>query len=117
ADVVQGVLAQAFPKLDRMAFGLSLGVVAGLLLLLATLILVLRGGEVVGPNLQLVSQYFPGYHVTPLGSVLGLAYGFILAFTGGWLFAFLRNAAVFLYMALARRRAEWELLRQLLGYL
>jgi protoporphyrinogen oxidase len=117
AEVVQDVLARAFPKLDRVAFGLSLGVVAGVLLSLMTLILVLKGGDVVGPTLQLLNQYFPGYSITPLGSALGLAYGFTFAFIGGWLFAFFRNAALFIYMAIARRRAEWELLRRLLGYL
>jgi hypothetical protein len=116
-EVVQDVLARAFPKLDRVAFGLSLGGVAGVLLFLATLILVLKGGDEVGPNLQLLSQYFPGYSVTPLGSVLGLAYGFTFAFLGGWMFAVLRNATLFIYMATARRRAEWEILRRLLGYL
>jgi protoporphyrinogen oxidase len=117
AEVVQNAVTLAFPKLDRVAFGLSLGAVAGGLLFVATLILALKGGEVVRPYLQLLSQYFPGYRVTVPGSVFGLAYGFIFAFTAGWLFAFLRNAAVFLYIALARRRAEWDLLRQLLGYL
>jgi protoporphyrinogen oxidase len=117
ADVLQDALALAFPKLDRMAFGLSVGATAGLLLCLATLILVLQDGEVVGPTLGLLNQYFPGYSVTALGSVLGLAYGFLSAFIGGWIFAFLRNAVVFIYMAAAHRRAERQLLRRFLGYL
>jgi hypothetical protein len=117
AAVLQDALAWAFPKLDRMALGLSLGMAASSLMLLATIILVLKGGDVVGPNLQLLSQYFPGYSITASGSVLGLAYGFTFAFISGWMFAFLRNAAVFLYMGIAHRRAERELLRQLFRYL
>jgi protoporphyrinogen oxidase len=116
AEVLQGVLAQAFPKLDRLSFGFSLGTASGLILFLATFILVLKGGDVVGPNLQLLSQYFPGYSVTLLGSALGLAYGFGTGFVGGWGFAFLRNTAVFLYMAAVHRRAERELLREILKY-
>ena len=116
-EVLQDALARAFPKLDRVAFGLSLGVAAGITLFLATLILVLKGGDVVGPNLQLLSQYVPGYSVTALGSVLGLAYGFTYAFIGGWMLAFLRNTTVFLYMGIIHHRAERELLRQLLRYL
>jgi len=116
AAVLQEALARAFPKLDRVALGLSWGVAAGGLLFLATLLLLLKGGDVVGPNLQLLSHYFPGYGVTPWGSVLGLVYGFTAAFIGGWLFAVLRNAGVFLYVALTRRRAEWEVLRKLLAY-
>jgi hypothetical protein len=115
-EVLHKVLAGAFPKLDRVAFGLSLGAVTGMFLCLATLILVLKGGEVIGPTLGLLSQYFPGYRVTPAGSVLGLVYGFSAAFIGGWMFAFLRNLAVFVYMALTQRRAERQLLRRLLGY-
>lgn len=115
AEILQDALAQAFPKLDWVAFGLSLGAAGGLLLSLATLILMLKRGDVVGPNLGLLSHAFPGYRGTLTGSVLGLAYGFTSAFVGGWVFAFLRNAAVFLYMAIAHRRAERQLLQQLLG--
>ena len=115
-DVVQHALQTAFVKLDRVALGLSLGAVSGLTLFLATLVLVLRGGDVVGPTLALLGQYFPGYTVTLSGSLVGLAYGFAAAYVAGWLFAFLRNAVVFLYIALVKRRAELQLLRQLGEY-
>jgi protoporphyrinogen oxidase len=113
AAVLQDAIAGAFPKLDRIALGLSLGVATGALLWLATLILVLKGGDVVGPNLGLLSQYFPGYSVTVSGSLLGLVYGFVVAFIGGWLFAFLRNSVVFLYLSAAQRRTDRQLLRRL----
>jgi protoporphyrinogen oxidase len=112
-EAVERALARVFLKLDGLAFGLSLGTFAGLFLFLATLILVLRGGDSVGPRLELLSQYFPGYSVTALGSLVGLFYGFITGFTGGWGFAFLRNATVFLYAAAVHRRAELKLLRKL----
>jgi protoporphyrinogen oxidase len=115
-EVLQGALAQAFPKLDRVALGLSLGTVSGALLFLTTQILLLKGGDVVGPNLQLLSQFLPGYSVTMSGSILGLAYGFGSGFVGGWSFAFLRNASVFLYTAATQHRAEREVLRKLLEY-
>jgi hypothetical protein len=115
-ETVKEAFAQAFPKLDRVAFGLSMGTMAGMMLFLATLILALKGGTVVGPNLQLLENYFPWYTVTMRGSLLGLFYGFVTGFVGGWTFAFLRNASVFLYMALIHRRAERQILRQLLEY-
>jgi len=115
-EVLEGALAKAFVKLDRVAFGLSIGVVSGALLFLATLALVLKGGSPVGPNLGLLAQYLPGYRVTAAGSVLGLVYGFVSGFVLGWTVAFLRNAIVFLYMAVAHRRAEWLALRRLLEY-
>jgi protoporphyrinogen oxidase len=113
AETVEGALSRVFLKLDRLAFGLALGVVSGLLLSLVTLVLVLKGGDTVGPTLGLLSQYFPGYSVTKGGSVLGLLYGFLAGFVGGWGFALLRNVAMFLTMALIYRRAERQLMREL----
>jgi len=115
-ETVKEALAESFPKLDRVAFGQAMGTVAGALLFLVTLILGLNGGVVVGPNLQLLEQYLPGYSVTLSGSLLGLGYGFLTGFAGGWGFAFLRNITAFLYMALVRRRAERLALRKLLEY-
>jgi len=115
-ETVKEALAESFPKLDRVAFGQAMGTVAGVLLFLVTLILGLNGGVVVGPNLQLLEQYLPGYSVTLSGSLLGLGYGFLTGFAGGWGFAFLRNITAFLYMALVRRRAERLALRKLLEY-
>jgi hypothetical protein len=116
-QAVEGALTRVFAKLDRVAFGLSLGAALGALLLFATLALVLKGGEIVGPHLQLLSQYFPGYRVSMAGSVLGLAYGFVAGFIAGWGFASLRNATMFLYMAFVHRRAELRLIRRLLEFL
>ena len=116
-EAVKDALAQAFPKLDRIALGISTGTVGGILLFLATIILVLKGGAVVGPNLQLLEQYLPGYSVTLSGSLLGLGYGFVTGFTGGWSFAFLRNVTVFLSLAVMQHRAERVLLKKLLEYI
>jgi hypothetical protein len=116
-QTVKEALAQAFPKLDRVALALSLGAVSGVVLLLATLALVLKGGEVVGPNLALLQNYFPGYAVTIQGSILGLVYGFATGFLGGWGFAFCRNFALFLYTAVMQQRTERMLLRKLLEYM
>ena len=115
-DLIQGALSQVFAKLDRISLGLSLGTVMGLALFLATLILALNGGDVVGAKLELLSQYFPGYTVTTHGSLVGLFYGFIAGFSGGWGFAFLRNAATFLYAAAVHRRVELYQLRKMFEY-
>ena len=114
--VLKDAFSQAFAKLDRFALGLSTGVMSGLLLFFATLVLVLKGGDAVGPNLGLLEQFFFGYSVTLPGSVLGLAYGFVTGFIAGWSFAFLRNVALFAYAALIQRRAERLLLRNFLEY-
>ena len=115
-ELVEGVLEQVFLKLDRLALGLSAGTMSALLLFLLTLILVFKGGDVVGPRLGLLSEFLPGYTVTTGGSVVGLAYGFTLGFIGGWAFGLLRNVSVFLYMAVIQRRAELQQLRRPLDY-
>lgn len=116
-DVVREALAQVFSKLDPVAFGLAVGIVAGLVLFLATLFLVLKGGDSIGPNLQLLGQFLPGYSVTTLGSLLGLAYGFVFGFFAGWGFAVIRNTSMFLHFAIIQRRAELSVLRRIFDYI
>jgi hypothetical protein len=116
-EVLETALIRVFFKLDRVALGISLGTACGALLCLATLWLVLKGEDPIGPNLQLLSHYFPGYHVTVSGSLLALAYGFVAGFIGGWGFAFLRNTAMLLFMVAIHRHAKFYLLRKLLEYI
>ncbi|HET6268125.1 MAG TPA: hypothetical protein VFG11_10445, partial [Acidobacteriota bacterium] len=82
------------------------GTVLGIGIFLATIILVIRGGAVVGPNLALLAQYFVGYTVTWGGAFLGLAYGFVVGFLAGYSFATIRNGIVRSYLFLLRRRQE-----------
>jgi protoporphyrinogen oxidase len=110
-------VGEAFPRLDRLAFGVAVGLTCGLGLLLATLVLVAKGGEVVGPRLGLLGQYFPGYTVTVEGSVVGALYGLALGFLAGWGVAFLRNTIVFTYLVTSRWRTERQLMRTLPDYL
>ncbi len=100
--------------LDPRAFGVALGIATGLCLWVATVILVLRGGEVVGPNLVLLSQYFPGYRVTFGGSFIGFLYASAVGFILGYAFARTRNFLVHSYLIYVRRRAEQEVLSDLL---
>jgi protoporphyrinogen oxidase len=117
ARILDVGLSKVFVKLDRVAFGLSVGAAGGLVLFLATLFVVLGGGPLVRPTLGLLGQYFPGYEVTWTGIIVGLAYGFVAGFVGGWSFAFLRNACLFLWMAVLHRRARFQLLRRFLEFI
>ena len=81
--------------LNAKAFGVTLGLLTGLLIFIATNWLVLKGGAQVGPNLQLLSQYFIGYRVTFWGSFIGFAYGFILGTLCGALIGWIYNKMVF----------------------
>src|SRR5687767_3037084 len=91
------VIFEAFAKLDRTALGLAVGTLSGLLVFLATIILIIKGGSVIGPNLVLLGQFFFGYTVTVPGAFIGLIYGFVVGFVVGWLIALLRNSLVVAY--------------------
>ena len=114
---MEGRIAEIFPRIDGVALGASAGAVSGVLFALATLILVLKGGAVIGPHLGLLGQFFPGYNVTARGSLLGLVYGFAAGFVGGWGFAALRNIALLLSFAVLRRRAQLGLLKRLFEFI
>lgn len=116
AEALAGRITEIFPRIDSLALGAASGVVSGALLFLATLILVLKGGPVVGPRLSLLAQFLPGYSVTAAGSLIGLAYGALLGFLAGWSFAVIRNLTLFLSLSVLRRRAQRQLLKRLLEF-
>jgi hypothetical protein len=67
-------------RLNARAWGIALGLLFGLGLLIATNLLVIKGGSNVGAHLGLLSVYFPGYSVTFLGSLIGFVYAFVLGY-------------------------------------
>jgi hypothetical protein len=77
--------------LNAKVLGLALGLVFGLIIFVATNWLLLKGGDPVGPNLALLSQYFIGYRVSFLGSFIGFAYGFALGTMSGALIGWIYN--------------------------
>lgn len=108
------VLDRAFARLDPVAMGVATGAVGGLGLFLATAILLVKGGRVVGPNLSLLGEFLPGFSVTWAGATIGLVeaglWGFLTGYAGAWLC----NRGLMLYASLARSRAEAEERRDLL---
>ena len=77
--------------LNAKMLGLSLGLLCGLGIFIATNWLVLKGGNSVGPHLQLLSQYFIGYRVSFFGSFIGFAYGFAVGTLSGSLIGWIYN--------------------------
>ena len=67
-------------RFHAVATGLAGGTICGLGLFAATLWLVIKGGENPGAHLKLLGQFFIGYDVTYLGSVIGAVYGFVTGF-------------------------------------
>jgi hypothetical protein len=100
------LIIQSLAKLDQTAFGVAVGTLFGMAIFFATNILILKGGNPVGPTLSLLSQYFIGYKVTFTGSFIGLVYGFVTGFILGWLAAFLRNLIITIYLHIVRIKAN-----------
>ena len=76
-------LAKAVVVLNAKLMGIVLGTLIGGGLFLATIFLVIKGGPEVGQHLSLLSQFFPGYTVTYMGSLIGFAYGFAVGLVIG----------------------------------
>ncbi len=104
----------AFARIDPIALGVAVGAVAGLGLFVASAVLLLKGGPVVGPNLSFVGQYLWGFNVTWSGAVLGLFEGALAGFSIGALAAALRNSALTDYAKFQRWRESREERRRLL---
>jgi hypothetical protein len=64
----------------------------------ATVVLLAKGGDHIGPKLSLLSQFYPGYSVTWTGSVIGFLYGLGTGFLFGFSFACSRNIAMRLHL-------------------
>jgi hypothetical protein len=105
-DPTEKLIVQSLAKLDATALGISLGTLLGLGIFLATNILILKGGEVIGPNLVLLNQYFIGYEISFTGSLIGLFYGFMTGYILGWLIATLRNTIVNLYLRILKLKSS-----------
>lgn len=88
---IENAVAIRVMQLGAVAQGISLGVVLALGVFVATNWLVLKGGEEIGPHLSLLSQYFIGYRVTFLGSLIGATYAFVIGFFFGFTVAKVYN--------------------------
>ena len=81
-------------KLQARLISFVMAIIGGLSIFLATVWLLIKGGENVGQHLSLLGQYFPGYSVTWIGSFVGLCYGAIVGGIAGWLICFIYNRIV-----------------------
>ena len=101
AAIPDEILVRTFAKLDALALGLAVGIVAGISLFTATAILILKGGRVIGPNLKLLAHYLPHFAPTWPGSVFGGVEAGIVGFVVGASIALLRNLFVATYVYLS----------------
>ncbi|MGH9946537.1 MAG: hypothetical protein ACRD6X_04995 [Pyrinomonadaceae bacterium] len=90
------IIRRAVVRLNGNILGVVIGCVAALVIFVATNWLVIKGGETVGPHLGLLSQYFIGYSVTFVGSLIGALYGFFTGYLSGLFVGWVYNAVLFL---------------------
>jgi riboflavin transporter FmnP len=76
-------VTRSFARLHGRAWGIAMGLLAGLGLLVATWTLVFIGGQNVGSHLGLLSNFFPGYSVTIHGGLIGFVYAFVTGYAFG----------------------------------
>jgi hypothetical protein len=87
-------LIHAVVVLNAKILGLILGIVCGLIIFIATIWLVVKGGTVVGPHLQLLGQFFIGYKVSFWGSIIGFFWGFAIGSLCGTAIGWIYNRIV-----------------------
>ncbi len=95
------ILLKGVLRLNAKILGLVLGILMGLIIFIGTNWLLIKGGQmtpsgkyVVGPHLQLLSQFFIGYKVSFLGSIIGFFYGFALGTLCGTLISWIYNKVI-----------------------
>ena len=110
----QELMARSLGQLDPVALGIATGGVAGVGLALATAVLLLRGGSLVGVHLKRLGHFLPGYTVSWPGVGIGLIDAAVAGFVLGALLAWLWNAyhRFFVAVLIGRERAR-ELRREL----
>ena len=109
-------LVYAFAPIHKRAFGVAIGLAAGLLIFGLTAIHLLRQPY---PefSLGLLRQYFAGYSVSWPGAIVGFAWGFLTGFVAGWFFAFCRNLTIGISIFFIRVRSELSQTRDFLDHI
>jgi protoporphyrinogen oxidase len=106
-QVSDKLITATFARLDPLSLGISVGSVVGLGLFFMTIILLLKGGDVIEPNLALLRNYFPWFATTWSGAFIGMIEGGIFGFGIGLLTAWLRNWCLDAYTTLLKSRAGY----------
>jgi len=98
---IEQIVLTKVMRLNASIHGVVFGLIAGIGLFVATNWLILKGGpvgpegdQIIGPNLFLLSQFFIGYEMTFIGSLIGFAYAFAAGFVVGFLIATVYNLIV-----------------------
>jgi hypothetical protein len=99
-------VAQAFAPVHKTAMGVAVGLVCGLAIFgLTAFQLIAHPPD--GPQLTLLKAYFHGYTITWTGAAVGMFWGFVTGFVGGWFAAFVRNFTLAVSLIALRAKANF----------
>lgn len=101
-EIFEEKLQKAVIRLNGNVLGSVLGIVTGLVIFAATNFLIIKGGENVGQHLSLLGNFFIGYSVTFIGSLVGFFYGLLTGYIVGFLIGWIYNSVVYLKTHLKR---------------
>jgi hypothetical protein len=87
-------VSRAIARIQTGVLTIVFAALGGLGLFLMTAWLLVKDGPNVGAHLQLLGNYFPGYSVTWLGSLVGLTYGALVGGVAGWSIGTIYNKVV-----------------------
>ena len=87
-------VSRAIARIQTGVLTIVFAALGGLGLFLMTAWLVVKDGPNVGAHLRLLGNYFPGYSVTWLGSIVGFFYGAVVGGIIGWSVGTIYNRVV-----------------------
>lgn len=88
-------------KLHTMAFALTAGILWAIGVFLFTWWMILLGDGAIGERVPIFSDMYLMYRITPMGSIVGMLWGFLDGAIGGLVFAWMYN---FLVMKMKREK-------------
>jgi hypothetical protein len=87
-------VSKAVARIQTSVLTVVFALISGFGLFFMTVWLLIRSGKRVGLHLQLLGNYFPGYSVTWLGSVVGFFYAAVVGGLVGWSIGTIYNKVV-----------------------
>lgn len=108
------IIQVVFAKLDPLALGVAVGIVSGCAVFFATVILLIKGGPVIGPRLSLLEHFLFGFNMSWGGALIGCLEGGLAGFLVGYAAASIRNGSMKAYAKFRSWREETDRRRHLL---
>jgi protoporphyrinogen oxidase len=100
------LVKNAFARVHKLAFAVSVGAVWGLVVFMATLWGAIAGDDRLRGAMRLLSEYFSGYTVTVQGAFIAFGYTFFWGLLTGWFFAYVRNLSIAFFLYRTKKKVE-----------